>query len=75
MVLEVLLQLVGGLLPQLEDDKGLDEVSLDGVGFPDDRGLCNRLVGDEGTLDFSGADIMTRQPSSQSLQLSRDLQV
>jgi hypothetical protein len=33
------------------------------------------LVGDEGTLDFSGADIMTRQPSSQSLQLSRDLQV
>jgi hypothetical protein len=42
MVLEVQLVLVARFLPQLEDDKGFDEVALGGVGFPDDRGLCNR---------------------------------
>jgi len=42
MVLEVQLVLVARFLPQLEDDKGFDEVALGGVGLPEDRGLCHR---------------------------------
>jgi len=34
MGLEVLLQLVGGLLPPLEDDEGLMMLPLTGSGFP-----------------------------------------
>jgi hypothetical protein len=43
-VLEVLLELVSRLLPQLEDDKGLDGIALDLIGVADDRCLGDTIV-------------------------------
>ncbi len=58
MVDEFVFQFIARGVPDPQGNKRLDDVPLQGIRFPDHRCFCNRLVGDERTLNFGRTDIV-----------------
>ena len=52
------LELVAGVLTELEHDKGFDGFTLEGVGFANYGSLSDSRMAHQGTFDLGGTDTM-----------------